>query len=29
MGRRSVARLDVDAFGRVMRYEGLWEMDAF
>ena len=24
-----VARLDVDAFGRVMRYEGLWEMDAF
>jgi len=23
-----VARLDTDVFGRVVRYEGLWEMEA-
>jgi len=27
-GAPFVARLDIDAFGRVMRYEGLWEMEA-
>ena len=27
-GEPFVARLDVDAFGRVVRYEGLWEMEA-
>lgn len=27
-GEPFVARLDVDAFGRVTRYEGLWEMEA-
>ena len=27
-GEPFVARLDIDPFGRVMRYEGLWEMEA-
>jgi len=27
-GEPFVARLDVDAFGRVVRYEGLWQMEA-
>ena len=27
-GEPFVARLDIDAFGRVTRYEGLWEMEA-
>ena len=27
-GEPFVARLDVDAFGRVVRYEGLWEMES-
>jgi hypothetical protein len=26
-GERFVARLDTDVFGRVVRYEGLWEME--
>ena len=27
-GQPFIARLDVDAYGRVVRYEGLWEMEA-
>jgi len=27
-GEPFIARLDVDVFGRVVRYEGLWEMEA-